>query len=98
MREKSLADLGGKPKTMNESPQSKPAQEDAIITIPNHPCCAYKKCPSPNKEGGLTLNQQEELIWEGLDKGERMHLECYIRHVLGRALKETLSEHFHNDG
>ena len=83
---------------MNESPQSKPTKEDAIITLPTYPRCAYKKCLYPNKKGGLTLHQQDELIWEGLTKGESMHLECYIRYILARALKETLSKHSHNDG
>jgi len=78
---------------MNESPQSKPTKEDAIISIPTHPCCTYKKCLFPNKEGGLTLHQQDELLWEDLAKGECMHLECYIRHVLGRAMAEQLIEH-----
>jgi len=51
--------------------------------------CSYEKCPRIT-DGGVTLHNINGVFPE-IEKGEFMHLSCYIRHCVYKAIEERLS-------
>jgi hypothetical protein len=51
--------------------------------------CSYKNCPAKNDTSGIMLKNIDNGFFN-MKRNESMHLECYIRHCVERAIEEQV--------